>query len=178
MATTETTAAVAEAGQKTGMPQLDFSTFPNQIFWLVIMLVATYFLLSRVVLPRIEGVLAERKGTIGGDLAESEALKQKAVAAEAAFNAALVQARGEAGKIIAAAKAAIQRDLDAATARADAQIAVKAAESEGRIGEIKAGAMAAVAEVARDTASVLVTALGGQADAKAVAAAVAARVKG
>ena len=178
MATTDTAVAVAGTPEKAGMPQLDFSTFPNQIFWLIIMLLATYFLLSRVVLPRVEGILAERKGTISGDLAAAEEMKQKAVAAEAAFNAALVRARSEAGKIIAAAKADIQSVLDAEIAKADAQIAVKAAESEGRIGEIKAGAMSAVAEVARDTASALVTALGGSDDAKAIASAVAARVKG
>jgi hypothetical protein len=30
-----------------GMPQLDFSTFPNQIFWLVVTLIAIYFILTR-----------------------------------------------------------------------------------------------------------------------------------
>lgn len=176
--TTETAGAVAGASEKAGMPQLDFSTFPNQVFWLVVTLVITFLLLSRVVLPRIAGILAERKGTISNDLAAAEELKQKAVAAEAAYNAALVQARSEAAKIIAAAKAAIQKDVDAATAKADQQIAAKAADSEKRIGEIKAGAMAAVAEVARDTAQAVVTALGGRDDAKAISAAVAERVKG
>ena len=36
-----------------GMPQLDFSTFPNQIFWLVVTLLVIYFVLSRVALPRL-----------------------------------------------------------------------------------------------------------------------------
>jgi F-type H+-transporting ATPase subunit b len=175
MATTE---VAHEAAEKGGMPQLDFSTFPNQIFWLAVTLVVIFLLLSRVVLPRVAGILAERKGTITGDLAAAEELKQKAVAAEKAYQEALVQARVEAGKIIAAAKAEIQTDLDAATAKADAQIAAKAAESEGRIAEIKAGALEAVAEVARDTAAALVQALGGQADAKAISAAVAERLKG
>ena len=44
------------------MPQLDFSTFPNQIFWLVVTLVVIYLVLSRVALPRIGGILAERAG--------------------------------------------------------------------------------------------------------------------
>ena len=175
MATTELAAGAAE---KVGMPQLDFPTFPNQIFWLAVTLVVVFLLLSRVVLPRIAGILAERSGKIAGDLTAAEELKQKAVAAEKAYQDALVQARAEGAKIIAATKAEIQRDLDAATARADAQIAAKAAESEGRIGEIKAGAMAAVAEVARDTAAALVQALGGQADAGVIADSVTARMKG
>ena len=63
-------------------------------------------------------------------------------------------------------------------AKADAQIAAKAAESEERIAEIKAARMDAVAEVAKATAGELVAALGGKADAKSIAAAVTARLKG
>lgn len=179
---TETTAADAAHGAgeaaKAGMPQLDFSTFPNQIFWLLVTLVVIYFVLSRIALPRIGSVLADRKGTITNDLAAAEELKQKAVGAEKAYNDALVSARAEAGKIVAAAKADIQKDLDKALAKADAEISAKSAESEKRIGEIRAGAVAAVTEVANDTAKELVAALGGKADAKSITAAVTAALKG
>jgi F-type H+-transporting ATPase subunit b len=40
-------AADAAHAAAPGMPQLDFSTFPNQIFWLVVTLVAIYFILSK-----------------------------------------------------------------------------------------------------------------------------------
>ena len=77
-----TTVEAAGAAEKAGMPQLDFSTFPNQIFWLVVTLVVTFLLLKLVVLPRVGGILAERKGAIASDLAAAEELKHKAVAAE------------------------------------------------------------------------------------------------
>lgn len=179
--TTEAVAGAAEAGHeaaKAGMPQLDFSTFPNQIFWLVVTLLVIYFVLSRVALPRIGATLAERKGAITNDLAAAEELKLKAVAAEKAYNDALASARVEAGKIVAQAKADIQKDLDAAIAKADAEIAAKTAESEKSIGEIRAGALEAVTTVATDTAGELVAALGGKADAAAVQAAVNAALKG
>lgn len=175
---TETTAGHGGEASGAGMPQLDFSTFPNQIFWLLVTLVVIYFLLSRVALPRISAVLAERKGTITNDLAAAEELKQKAVAAEKAYNDALISARTEAAKIVAGAKADIQKDLDKAIAKADAEIAAKSAESEKRISEIRAGAMDAITEVAKDTAKELVSALGGSADAKSVTAAVTAALKG
>ena len=44
----------------------------------MIALVATYLILSRVALPRIAAVLAERQGTITNDIATAEELKQKA----------------------------------------------------------------------------------------------------
>ncbi len=172
------TESTGEAEKAVGMPQLDFSTWPNQIFWLLVTLVVIYLVLSRIALPRIGAVLAERKGTITNDLAAADELKLKAVQAEKAYNDALAAARAEAAKIVATAKADIQKDLDAAVAKADVEIAAKAAESEKTIGDIRAGAIDAITEVARVTAKELVAALGGTADAKTVTAAVAARLKG
>lgn len=161
-----------------GMPQLDFTTFGNQIFWLLVALVAIYFILSRVALPRIGAVLAERQGTITNDIAAAEDLKVKAKEAEAAYDKALLDARAEAHRIVADAKAEIQVDLDKSIAKADAEIAAKTAESEKAISEIRASALDNVQEVARDTAKALVAALGVSADAKTVNAAVSARMKG
>lgn len=173
---TETVEHGAEASA--GMPQLDFSTFPNQIFWLVVTLVVIYLVLSRIALPRIGAVLAERSGTITNDIAAAEELKQKAVEAEAAYQQALADARTQAGAIVADAKAEIQSDLDVEIKKADAQIAAKAAESEKAIAEIRDGAVKSVTQVAKDTAKELVAAMGGTADAKTITAAVAARMKG
>lgn len=181
MATTTTTEAateVAHEAAKAGMPQLDPTHFANQIFWLVVTLLVIFFVLKQVALPRIGGTLATRRGTIVNDLAAAEELKQKAIAAEKAYNDALVSARAEAGKIVTAAKADIQADLNKAIAKADAQIAAKATESAGRIDEIRAGAQDAISEVAKDTAKELVAALGGKADARSITAAVTARLKG
>lgn len=160
------------------MPQLCMEWFPNQIFWLVVTLVVIYLILSRVALPRIASVLAERQGTITNDIAAAEELKMKAQDAEAAYNQALADARAEAGKIIATAKAEIQAELDAAREKADAEIAAKAAESEKAIADIRATALDSVREVARETAGDIVAAMGGKADEKAVETAVAAQMKG
>ncbi len=167
----------AEAGGA-AMPQLDPSTFSNQIFWLLVTLVVIYFVLSRIALPRISAVLAERSGTISNDIAAAEELKVRAVEAEAAYDKALADARTEAARIVAEAKAAIQADLDAEIAKADAAIAAKTAESEKAIAEIRANALTSVTEVAKDTAAAVIEALGGAADAAAVDAAVAAQMKG
>lgn len=173
---TETVEKGAESAA--GMPQLDFSTFPNQIFWLVVTLAVIYFVLSRVALPRIGSVLAERSGTITNDIAAAEELKQKAQDAEAAYEQALTDARAEAARIVAETKAEIQSELDSELAKADAKIAAKAAESEAAIAEIREGATKSVAAVAKDVAKDVIAAMGGKADAKTVTAAVNARMKG
>jgi len=173
---TDTQSAAEASGP--GMPQLDFSTWGNQIFWLVITLVVIYLILSRVALPRIASVLAERQGTITNDIAAAEDLKAKAQEAEAAYDKALIDARAEAGRIVAETKAGIQADLDKAIAIAHTKIAAKAAEGEKVIAEIRAGALDNVKVVAKDTAKEIVAAMGGKADAKSITAAVTARMKG
>lgn len=173
---TDTQSAAEASGP--GMPQLDFSTWGNQIFWLVITLVVIHLILSRVALPRIASVLAERQGTITNDIAAAEDLKAKAQEAEAAYDKALIDARAEAGRIVAETKAGIQADLDKAIATADTKIAAKAAEGEKVIAEIRAGALDNVKVVAKDTAKEIVAAMGGKADAKSITAAVTARMKG
>ncbi|OWU85596.1 ATP F0F1 synthase subunit B' [Oceanicola sp. 22II-s10i] len=167
-----------DAASGAGMPQLDFSHFPNQIFWLIITLVVIYLVLSRVALPRIGAVLAQRAGTITNDIAAAEDLKRKAEEAEAAYDKALADARVEAGRIAAEARAEIQAELDTAIAKADEQIAAKSAESEKAIAEIRAGAVDSVKVVAKETAAEIVAALGFKADQGAIDTAVDGRVKG
>lgn len=161
-----------------GMPQLDVTTFSNQIFWLIVTLVVLYYVMSRVALPRIAAVLADRRGTITSDIAAAEEYKLKAQQAEEAYNKALADARAEAGRIVDAAKAEMQAELDVQLAKADAEIAAKAAESERRIREIRDSAMDMVSDVSKDVTSDILGVFGAKADARSVTAAVNARLKG
>lgn len=173
-------ATTAAADAAPGMPQLDITSFPNQIFWLIVTLIAIYLIVSRVAIPRIGAVLAERQGTLTNDLAAAEDLKRQAAEAEMAYNQALADARTEAQKIAEETRAEIQADLDVAIAKADADIAAKAAESEAKIAEIQAGAMKNVEDVAKNVAADIAAAVapGQSVDGDALASAVASRMKG
>jgi F-type H+-transporting ATPase subunit b len=169
----------AEEHEPSGMPQLDVSIYPNLIFWLVVAMVALYLILTPVALPRIGLVMAERNDAISNDIEMAALYKRRAEEAEAAYNAALAQARDEAHRIAAETKAGIDKELAGLLAKADAEIAVKAAESEKRIAEIRESAARSVEEVAKDTAAAIVAALMPQAaDQAAVDAAVTDRLKG
>lgn len=177
---TDDTHAVVEdhgAAESAGMPQLDFATFGNQIFWLLVALALIYFILSRVALPRIGRILGDRQGLMTADLAAAEDFKRKAREAEAAYEKALADARAEANKIVAANKAEIDAELKGAIARANAEIAARTQESERRIAEIRQSAASDARTVARDVAADLVRAFGGNPDG-AIDQAVDARIKG
>ncbi len=151
--------AAPKGGHYEGMPQLDPTFMPNLIFWLIITLIAVYFLLSRIALPRIGGIIEDRQTAIQNDLDQAAELKQKAEGAMATYEQALTDARAEAQTIAAQTRAEIQKELDVAIAKADAEIAAKAVESEARIGTIRASAMANVEEVAKDVSGDITNAL-------------------
>lgn len=167
-----------EAAASAGMPQLDFSTFGNQIFWLLVALALIYLILSRVAIPRIGRILGDRQGLMTADLAAAEDFKRKAREAEAAYDKALADARAEAGKIVAANKAEIDAELAAAIARADAEISARTAESDRRIAQIRQSAVDDARRVAQDVAAELVRHFGAVPEAAAIDAAVDARLKG
>ena len=168
----------AYATEAAGLPQLDLTTFGNQIFWLVVTLVVLYLVLSRVALPRIASVLSDRQGAITGDLMAAEEFKLKAREAEAAYDKALADARAQAQTIVAQNRAQIQAQLDEAIAKADAEIAARTAESETRIRAVRASADASAREVAQDVTAELIRTFGGQADDATVGAALDGRMKG
>ena len=168
-----------EGGESVGMPQLDFATFPNQIFWLVLSLVIVYFIVSKVILPRIGGILEERHSVISDYLSQAADFKKQAEQAEGDYETALKQARAEAQAIVAETKADIQNELDKAVAKADAEIAAKTAESEKAIAVIREGAVENVREVATATTAEIVAALmPSVSDNAAVKKAVTAQMKG
>ena len=64
--TTESTGH--EGGQQGPFPPMDATTFPSQIFWLVIFFALLYLLMSKLALPKMAAVLAKRHKALEGDL--------------------------------------------------------------------------------------------------------------
>ena len=172
-------ACVDSYGSATGMPQLCVEWMGNQVFWLAVALVAVFLILSRVALPRIAAILAERQGSRDGKIAQAEQFRAKAAEAERACAKAADDARAEAQRIVTKAKEDIKDDPDLAKTRAKAEeeMAAASADADAAVTRIRAGISDAVAEVARDTAAALVEAVGAKADGAAVAAAVNAKMK-
>jgi F-type H+-transporting ATPase subunit b len=175
--TTEGTAA--EGGHGGGaFPPMDATTFPSQIFWLVIFFGLLYLLMSRLALPKMAAVLEKRHRTIEGDLARATALKNETEGAIQAYEKALADARAKAQAIAAETRAKMNAEMDAERAALESKISAKTAEAEQRIATAKASAMKDVAEVAAETAAEIVSELTGATVSKAEAAKAIAGLKG
>lgn len=164
--------AAAEASG--GMPQLDFSNplMLAQVVWLLIIFGILYYVLAKIVLPRFDSVLEDRRNRIQGDLEAARASKAEADAAMDAHRQATAKSRADAQQAIAAAQASAQADATAKAAVLNAKLNEQIAAAEARITAARDAAMGALREVATDTADALVKRLSGLNEPAAIEAAV------
>ena len=176
MATTTTETTEAEGGSGV-FPPLDATSFPSQLFWLVIFFSALYLAMSRLVLPKLGAILARRKAQVDGDVARAQALKDETEAAVKHYEKALADARSNANDIARDTKAKVTSQIDGEQATLDAGLAQKIKEAEARVAKAKAKAMESVETIAGESAADIVTSLTGGTTTKAAVAKAIASIK-
>jgi len=152
-------ASYASEAESGGMPQLDSSTYPSQIFWLLLTFGVLYFLCARIFLPRIAGIIEERRNSIADDLDQASEFRREAEAAEAAYKQALADARARASQIAAETRGKLDEEIAMMTAETDAKLEADVSAAEARIAETAERAKASVREAAAETTKSLVAAL-------------------
>ena len=160
------------------MPQLNPLDWAPQLIWLVITFGVLYLLMKWVALPKIGSVLEMRQGRIAGDLAEADKLRRETQEAIAAYEQALAEAKARAHGIAQEARNKLKDEVAAERAALDRDLSAKSAEAEAQIHQAKVSALKEVNAVASDTATEIVRRLIGIAPTKPeVSAAVAAARK-
>jgi F-type H+-transporting ATPase subunit b len=149
---------VAPEGHK-GLPQMDTSTFPSQIFWLAVTFGLLFIVLSRVTLPRIAGAISDRRNRIDGDLATADKAQKTASEALKSYEAHLAQARTRALALADENRKRINGEIEGIKQAADkeAQTAMNAAEARIAAERTKAGA--SVVQSAAEAATAIVSRL-------------------
>lgn len=154
--------AAHEAAKSGGLPQLNTHTFSPQLFWLALTFALLFFLLAKVVLPRIGDVIGEREGRVARDLEAAQRLKGETDKALADYEKALADARAKASGIAKDTRDRLAAETDAKKADVEKALAGKLADAEARISATKAKALTAVNDIAAETASAVVAKLIGQ----------------
>lgn len=147
------------------MPQLAIETFASQLVWLAITFVVLYLIMSKVVLPRIGGILEDREQRIRSDLDKAEALKADTDQAIANYEAKLAEARASAANMVAGMKAEVNAEIDKRRAEIDTELDARQAEAEKQIGAQREAALSSLDDIAKSVTSALVEKLGGSAPA-------------
>ena len=160
------------------MPQLNPLDWAPQLIWLVITFGVLYLLMKWVALPKIGSVIEMRQGRIAGDLEAADKLRRETQEAIAAYEQALAEAKARAHGIVQEARNKLKDEVAAERTALDRDLAAKSAEAEAQIHQAKVSALKEVNAVASDTATEIVRRLIGIAPTKPeVSAAVAAARK-
>ena len=93
-----------------GMPQLDFSTFPNQAFWLTVTIICLFMMVRLLIIPRMDNILANRRKAIEEDLVGAEKFRENATELSKSITEEIDQARLRATDIINKSKEKIKQD--------------------------------------------------------------------
>ncbi len=147
-------------------PPFDSTTFASQLLWLAITFALFYWIMKNVAMPRISGILEDRKDRIAGDLSEANRLKEETDAAISAYEQALAEARNKAHGIAHETRAKLKADHEARREKAEGDLGEKLKEAEAHIAGIKTEALSQIGDIAGETTSALVEQLIGKAPTK------------
>ena len=140
-----------------GMPQLDFSTFPNQIFWLVVFCVVLFAIVKLFIIPRMEDIFANRRKIIDGNIAKAEEIRLRVSEIEKQIEEELQKAKSQCDEIMSNSGSNIKEQM--ALALEDSKIATTQliSEAEGRLKELRDGSEAAIEIISEELASEIIS---------------------
>ncbi|MEE3165259.1 MAG: hypothetical protein VX241_01760 [Pseudomonadota bacterium] len=139
------------------MPQLDFSTFVPQLFWLFLSLSILYLILSRVALPRISDVIEERKDIIAQDIDKAKALSGDADMAIEELEIKITEAKSKSLELINSSRQKIIDLNDNKKRKLDEEISKEVKNVEDEILKNKDLAMSRISEVSEEIASAMLS---------------------
>jgi F-type H+-transporting ATPase subunit b len=161
-----------------GFPPFQKDTFVSQLLWVTVVFVLLYLLMSRLALPRVGAILANRRQRIENDLAMAQRLKDESDAAIAAYEKSLADARSRAQALANETRQRAAAEAETNRKALDATLNARIAGADKIIADKRAAAMQSVHDIATEAAVEIIERLIGTAPAgQQVAAAVADTLK-
>ena len=144
--------ALAAGASEPGLPQLDISTWPSQIFWLIVIFGVGFVIMAKIVTPKIGTVLEDRRTRIDGDLGRAREASTEAAKIRAEYEADLEAARSEASAFTRKAEAEALETARLLEGKADKKVVSKVTSAEKKLAAAKAEAMENLNTVAAEAA--------------------------
>jgi F-type H+-transporting ATPase subunit b len=163
----------APGGAKPPFPPFDSETFASQLLWFAIAFLLLYFLMSRIALPRVGGIMLARADRIASDLAAAQKLKDDTDAAISGYEKTLADARANAQSLAGQTRDKLMAEADQRRKAVEADLNARLQAAEATIAQTKTAAMGNVRAIATDAAGAIVERLlGNKPDNKSVSEAV------
>ncbi|MGE0047138.1 MAG: F0F1 ATP synthase subunit B' [Hyphomonadaceae bacterium] len=142
-------------------PPFDPTLFASQLVWFALTFGALYFILSRLVLPKVQDVLDRRASTLKSDLDAAHRESEAAERARLEMERVAAEARANARKVVEDMRARAQAELSAEQEKVDAKHAAEIAAAEARIAAKRDEALKQVDALSKDLARDIVARLTG-----------------
>ena len=142
-----------------GMPQLDFSTFPNQIFWLVIFCVILFAIVKLFIIPRMEDIFANRRKIIDGNVAKAEEIRLRVGEIEKQIEEELRKAKAQCDDIMSTSGNNIKEQMSIALEDSKIATSQLIEEAEERLKTLRDGSETAIEKISEDLATEIINKL-------------------
>jgi F-type H+-transporting ATPase subunit b len=150
--------ALASAA-KGGLPQLDASLYPGQLFWLAICFPLLFVLMRFIAVPRVKTSLDNRREVLRTDLEKAAADDKEAMALREDYEQALATARSRAQASVSEMTQAAGREEAERRAEQQKELAERVAQAEARVAKFREEALKEAREAAADLAEAIVAKL-------------------
>ena len=139
-----------------GMPQLDFSTFPNQIFWLVVFCIVLFAIVKFFIIPRMEDIFANRRKIIDGNIAKAEEIRLRVGEIEKQIEEELKKTKSQCDEIMNTSGNNIKEQMTLALE--DSKIATSQLinQAEVRLKELRDSSETAIEKISEELATEII----------------------
>ncbi len=139
-----------------GMPQLDPEYWPSQVFWLIIIFLTIYILISKIFIPKIKGSIDMREDKIRKDLEEAKNFREQAELKLKEYNSLMETAKIDVKKIISKSRQKLNEDMRIKREDAQKKIDAEILNAETEIKKFKVDSFNKVNLISQDIVSDLI----------------------
>ena len=143
-------------GAEGGMPQLNPEYWVSQIFWVILIFGTLYIILWRIILPKINENLENRKSQILTDLDDAQKFEDQSKEKLSEYNKILNQAKQEAKKILDGTRTKVNRDIENKKKQFNLEIKKEIEKAEKEIKTLQLSSIKNINKIAIETSSEIV----------------------
>ena len=133
-----------------GMPQLDFTTFPNQAFWLMMTLLCLFLMVRFIIIPRMDNILANRRKVVEEDLVGAEKFREAAEELTKSITNEVDESRLRAAELIGKSKETIKQNRQKGLEEASEMVNSIVANSEKNIQKMQKDAKKQIEKISAE----------------------------
>ncbi len=144
------------AADSGGMPQLNPEFWISQIFWLILTFGTLYFILSKVILPKISANLELRKSQIQENIEAAEKQREESESKIKEYENIIIKSKQEANNIYKNAREKTIKEINSKKEVLEKQLDNEIKKAEQEIGILKKNSPEKINKIAIETSTELV----------------------